>query len=243
MNQLDKDRLINEYGAKFIEEGIFVISNFFPPDLVAKILEEVNVETKWVHEENGNRFVNIYVIKNQDIVDQMHSIYNKFMQWPSFGENFSNLNTFKSYLGEVKIEPQIVPWVCRKGPNMPKGPGNEGNALEPHWDGDPGAKYVGKGDGQIQVINRVKWGGVIYLNDNYGGGEITYTEIDMRYKPVAGDMIMHVGNSAKYRHGTNNADSVRYNLIFNLAYGDENQPEEGEEVYRPSQESNRFRVL
>jgi hypothetical protein len=125
---------------------------------------------------------------------------------------------------------------------MPKGPGNEGNALEPHWDGDPAPKYVGKGDGQIQVINRVKWGGVIYLNDNYGGGEITYTELGIAYKPVKGDMIMHVGDSAKYRHGTNNADSVRYNLIFNMAYGDENLPEDGEEVYRPKESSNRFRL-
>ena len=244
MNQIDKDWLINEYGAQFIEEGIFYIPDFFPSDLVAKILEEVESEVTWVHEENGNRFVNIKVLQNQDTVNEMNKIYNKFVQWPSFGKDFINLKPFASWMGkDTGMEPQQVPWVCRKGPNMPKGPGNEGNALEPHWDGDPAPKYVGKGDGQIQVINRVKWGGVIYLNNNFNGGEIHYTEIDIKFKPVPGTMIMHVGNSAKYRHGTYNADSVRYNLIFNMAYGDENLPEEGENVYRPEQDSNKFRII
>lgn len=243
MNQVDKDWLISEYGAKFIEEGIFYISNFFPPDLVSKVLEEAESETTWVHEENGNRFVNIKVLQNQETVNKMNEIYDKFSKWPSFGENYSNLKPFKFGGGEIRMQTQQVPWVCRKGPNMPKGPGNEGNALEPHWDGDPAPKYVGKGDGQIQIINRVKWGGVIYLNDNFNGGEIHYNEIDITFKPVPGTMIMHIGDSAKYRHGTFDADAVRYNLIFNMAYGDENLPEDGEQVYRPVGNSNKFRII
>lgn len=241
VKQIDKERLISEYNAEFIEDGIFVIHNFFPPDLVSEIIKEVESVTNWTYEENGHKFVNIYPIQNKDTVKRMTDIYEKFAKWPSFGENFSNLPVFKSWDGEKRMEPQQVPWVCRKGPNMPKGPGNLGNALEPHWDGDPAPKYVGKGDGQIQTINRVKWGGVIYLNNNFNGGEIVYTELGIEFKPVPGTMIMHVGDSPKYRHGTHNADAVRYNLIFNMAYGEENIPEPGEEVYR-SDNSDRFRI-
>jgi hypothetical protein len=42
------------------------------------------------------------------------------------------------------------------------------------------------------------WGSVIYLNDDYEGGEIYYPDYDYWYKPKAGSMAMHEGNT---RHG------------------------------------------
>ena len=41
---------------------------------------------------------------------------------------------------------------------------------------------------------------VLYLNDDYLGGEIVYTEKNITYKPRAGTMIFHPG-SLEYKHG------------------------------------------
>jgi hypothetical protein len=35
------------------------------------------------------------------------------------------------------------------------------------------------------------WGVLIYLNDNYDGGELCYSEFNIEYKPKAGDLVMH----------------------------------------------------
>lgn len=35
------------------------------------------------------------------------------------------------------------------------------------------------------------FGIVLYLNDNYEGGEIHYPELDITYKPKAGDLVVH----------------------------------------------------
>lgn len=42
------------------------------------------------------------------------------------------------------------------------------------------------------------YGVVIYLNDNYEGGEIYYTNLGISYKPSPGDLIIH---NAKTSHG------------------------------------------
>jgi hypothetical protein len=211
MNELDIE-WVKSQGAQFIEEGIFHIPNFLPADIVKKIMEEVNSETTWFYQEHGHNFENIVVIKNPETVKAIHEIYDAFLKWPSF-EDVEN------------FEAQTVPWVRRRGVNI------NGNGMAPHWDGDPSPKYVGKGNGELQVPNRVKWGGVIYLNDNFNGGEIDYVELGIKFKPVPGTMIMHIGDKSKYRHGTVDSDAFRYNLIFNIMYGDVNEPEDGEEVH------------
>lgn len=35
------------------------------------------------------------------------------------------------------------------------------------------------------------FGVVLYLNDNYTGGEIHYPDLDIEYKPKAGDLVVH----------------------------------------------------
>jgi 2OG-Fe(II) oxygenase superfamily len=49
---------------------------------------------------------------------------------------------------------------------------------------------------------------LIYLNDDYEGGEISYPEYNMDYKPVAGDMIIH---NSEIIHGIKKVTSgIRY---------------------------------
>ena len=47
---------------------------------------------------------------------------------------------------------------------------------------------IGYIDGRDDTI---AYGVVIYYNDNYNGGEIYYPELDIIYKPDAGDLVLH----------------------------------------------------
>jgi hypothetical protein len=53
-------------------------------------------------------------------------------------------------------------------------------------------------DNQGHMESPIIWGTVIYFNDDYEGGEIYYPDYDYLYKPKAGSMAMHTGNT---RHG------------------------------------------
>lgn len=57
--------------------------------------------------------------------------------------------------------------------------------------------------------NYVRYGVVIYYNDDYEGGEISYPELGIVHKPKAGSLIMHGGNIL---HGPLDvtSDSYRY---------------------------------
>jgi hypothetical protein len=51
-------------------------------------------------------------------------------------------------------------------------------------------KLVGENDCFTLVDNNV-YGVVVYINDDYDGGEIYYTKQNIVYKPKAGDFIIH----------------------------------------------------
>lgn len=55
----------------------------------------------------------------------------------------------------------------------------------------------------------IKYGIVIYYNDDYDGGELHYKDLDFTYKPKAGSLIIHGGDKL---HGTLpvKSNSVRY---------------------------------
>lgn len=58
----------------------------------------------------------------------------------------------------------------------------------------------------------VKYGMVLYINDNYEGGEIEYPELGVSYKPVSGSLIIHKG---EYLHKVNEVFSgIRYMSTF-----------------------------
>ena len=117
-------------------------------------------------------------------------------------------------------------WIKRRGSHDGAVP-----SMAAHWDGDPSPKYVGKGNGQMLIPNTVKWASVIYLNDDFEGGELNYEEIGIKFKPMAGALIFHKGDDAKYRHSVDSIVGMRYNLILNYMYGEVNKPEDGEIVF------------
>jgi hypothetical protein len=56
------------------------------------------------------------------------------------------------------------------------------------------------------------YGSIIYLNDNYSGGETYYPEHNIYIKPEAGKMIVHPG-TPEYIHGVTTIENdVRYTI-------------------------------
>lgn len=53
---------------------------------------------------------------------------------------------------------------------------------------------------------RVHFGAVLYWNDDYSGGELTYTNMNITYTPEAGDLVFHPA-TAEYTHGVNDVTS------------------------------------
>jgi hypothetical protein len=59
-----------------------------------------------------------------------------------------------------------------------------------------------------------RYGFVLYLNDDYTGGEIYYPKLNIEYKPKVGDLVIHPG-SEEYSHGVRDIVSgERYNITL-----------------------------
>jgi hypothetical protein len=73
-----------------------------------------------------------------------------------------------------------------------------GQSMKTHHDAGGGARF--------------KYGVVLYLNDNYKGGEIFYPNIDIEFKPEAYSLVLHPAHEA-YRHGVKEVSSgTRYSM-------------------------------
>lgn len=67
--------------------------------------------------------------------------------------------------------------------------------------------------------NKIVYGTVVYLNDNFTGGELYYPEIDFKIKAVSGSLIIH---KSEYFHGVFPVKTgIRYMLTL-FVTGDEN---------------------
>ena len=64
-----------------------------------------------------------------------------------------------------------------------------GKEMAPHYD-----------NFHVEHAFPVMYGCIYYINDNFDGGELYYPGLDLEYKPVAGEMIIHPGTK-EYVHG------------------------------------------
>ena len=65
-------------------------------------------------------------------------------------------------------------------------------------------------DCQPGATQTVLYGSILYWNEDFDGGELTYTQLGIDYKPVAGDLVFHPG-TIEYTHGVKDVTSgVRY---------------------------------
>ena len=74
-------------------------------------------------------------------------------------------------------------------------------------------------DGQYEEQNRnatVKYGVLMYLNEDFDGGEICYPELGIEYKPKPGVLLIH---DAGNMHGVNSiSNGTRYSMT-SFVYG------------------------
>jgi Rps23 Pro-64 3,4-dihydroxylase Tpa1-like proline 4-hydroxylase len=54
---------------------------------------------------------------------------------------------------------------------------------------------------------------MMYINDNFSGGELNLIDINLKYKPVAGDIIIYKGN---VEHEVLEASGLRYSIGYGL---------------------------
>lgn len=64
----------------------------------------------------------------------------------------------------------------------------QGQDMYAHYDrpDDPG--HIDDENCQCSLI---EWGAIVYINDDYTGGEISYPDHYLSYKPKAGDLVIH----------------------------------------------------
>jgi len=61
----------------------------------------------------------------------------------------------------------------------------------------------------------IEWSAVIYLNDNYDGGEIEFPNKSLIYKPKKYSAVFFPGNDEEYLHQVNTIkNNSRYTLLF-----------------------------
>lgn len=69
--------------------------------------------------------------------------------------------------------------------------------------------------------HHIVYGVVLYINDNFEGGELDYWGINLSYKPRAGALVIHYGG---LRHGIKPVvNGTRY-MITSFIEGDESSP-------------------
>jgi len=86
----------------------------------------------------------------------------------------------------------------------------------PHYDNVPG-----------EHLHPVMYGCVLYLNDDFTGGELWYPNLGVEYRPVAGDLIMHPGHR-EYSHGIRKVtEGIRVSAASFITQKDDSDDEFG----------------
>lgn len=80
---------------------------------------------------------------------------------------------------------------------------NDEWSMGPHWDSDYGP---------LDGLSTIEHGVLFYINDDYEGGEVVYTNKGIEFKPKANTILVH-GGSEEYTHGVRKVTSgERYTL-------------------------------
>ena len=75
--------------------------------------------------------------------------------------------------------------------------------MHPHFDSDYGP---------LDDDSRITHGALFYINDDYEGGELVYTEKGVSLKPKANTLVVH-GGAKEFTHGVKRVTSGnRYTL-------------------------------
>jgi len=167
---------------------------------------------------------NIYCIENffsQDIMSTIEKemldgrpwdFPNQTGHWKDNIKHIGNESLIKQIndLLSTAVEPNIL---C-KNPMLQKIERYQryitGAEMGEHWDNDPAFDHG---------IYDLRYGMIIYLNDDFDGGALEYTKLGIRIKPKKNMFVIHPGLE-KYSHKVNKVTSgTRYTMssfLFNI---------------------------
>lgn len=172
------------YAAKADSANIVVVEGFMSPWHVQMAYEycySINEWESW--SKGGNDKISTYR-KMQDDAPEL------FLVMQGYVDKVKEMIEYKFGRKLEPAHPGIRRWDAGEGQGLHADGENE--------DGTPNGTYI------------VDYGSVIYINDNYRGGEIYFPQHDLEIKPKEGTLIFFP-SSTYYLHGVNSViEGVRY---------------------------------
>jgi len=160
----------------YLDENIFYIEDFVDKDSLLIFKKEIEDITSLSKEHEG-MYHDVFTFstdKSQIVWDRItKDLKDLFDNENEYLYNFPPISTIIKY---VNRESKLSGW-----------------AMYPHSDKDDLSEY---GSNVLKGI-------VIYITDDFEGGEIVYINKDIKIKPKAGSLVCHPGSS-EYTHGVNN---------------------------------------
>jgi hypothetical protein len=147
-------------------------------------------------EQYKNICTGVYLYKNflskEEIIPIMKEL--KSCTWDKNNPHAKGLKTFSQYKQRI-LDSLDMP---NAGiPDLDHCIRRDGAGMEPHVDIQNYANpiYLNEVEPNSNIANKTiniaRYGFIIYLNDDYEGGEICYPEYNFCYKPNAGDLVIH----------------------------------------------------
>lgn len=168
----------------YIDENIFYIENFISQEDIKKILSEID---------------NAKIYENSTIsIIPVHSSENFKNIWGDIKKKLKSLfYTNNTYIKEIEDNPDTPAFAKYKSAL------SEEWAMAPHYDDTYDGKKIPIDGSNKQIGTRTLKGFIIYITDNYSGGELVYINKGISFKPKSGTLICHPGTE-EYTHGVKN---------------------------------------
>jgi hypothetical protein len=170
-----------------------IVDNFLTIEECSDILNFVKKNPEWERTEGSQGFWDNRTLSNEFIYynldkDMGKKLVDIRLKIAKEIEKFFDIN--KIYSDHLSV--------CRWYPDIP---------LTPHIDD------MTDSDGEdAEWFRHREFGSVLYLNDDFDGGETYYPHHNKKIKPKAGMLVVHPGNES-HRHGVEAAKGgIRYTL-------------------------------
>lgn len=184
--------------AKYLEPGIFYIEDFLEPDELKALQDFCTRSPKWDSvlgwgEESLWTENTRHTAGDQAATDAVYKI------------NLAMAELVNSPIAELR--PNYTVNRFRPISNPPI----EGSTF---WDDDEWSMgpHFDSDYGPLDALSTIEHGVLFYINDDYEGGDVVYTNKGITFKPKANTILVH-GGSEEYTHGVKKVTSgERYTL-------------------------------
>jgi hypothetical protein len=169
-----------KFNKVYIDKNIFYIEDFIDKESILVLQDEIRKQSLKVEESRGlyHDVLSLNTEKCQLIWDKItRNLNDLFTNDKEILHNFNIKPTFIKY---VNREAKLTRW-----------------AMYPHSDNN---EYESNDNSFSGTFPNIVKGLVIYITDDYEGGEIVYINKNIEIKPKAGYLVCHPG-SEEYTHG------------------------------------------